>query len=60
MAGGHAWLEGMHGRGMCGRGACMPQQILRDMVNEQAVRILLECILISIRSHGNISMLTVE
>ena len=33
-------------RGACvGQGAC-PQQILRDTVNERAVRILLECILV--------------
>ena len=48
---------GMHGRevcmvgGMCGRGACMAHmptlQILRDTVNKWAVRILLECILVS-------------
>ena len=45
---------GMHGgRGMCGRGG-MPGrgwgrawQILRDTVNERAVRILLECILVT-------------
>ena len=49
---------GMHGGGVCmaggcawpgdvlGRGACVPQQILRDTVNERAVRILLECILV--------------
>ena len=43
--------------GMCGRGvyvACTPthppRQILRDIVNERAVRILLECILVSIMS----------
>ena len=44
MAGGHVW------RGhacMVGGGACMPQQILQDMVNERAVRILLECILVA-------------
>ena len=45
VAGGRVW----HG-GVCGRGACMahthPQQILRDTVNEWAVRILLECILV--------------
>ena len=45
---------GVHGRG---RGPCMvggvhgrrerPCQLLRDIVNEQAVRILLECILVS-------------
>ena len=36
----------MHGRGQ----ACTytPQQILRDTVNEWAVRILLECILVKI------------
>ena len=44
MAGGHAWQGGMHGGG----GACVPQQILRDTVNERAVRILLECILIDL------------
>ena len=38
MAGG-AWQGGMHGRG------CV-WQILRDTVNERAVRILLECILV--------------
>ena len=48
----------MHGRGacmaggVCGRGvyvaggAPTPRQILRDTVNEQTVRILLECILV--------------
>ena len=38
VAGGHAWraVHGMH----------TPQQILRDTVNERAVRILLECILL--------------
>ena len=35
---GHAWW------GACVR--CTPQQILRDTVNERAVRILLECILV--------------
>ena len=49
------------GWGMCGRGACMAggvvcvaeghawlggRGILRDVVNERAVRILLECILV--------------
>ena len=58
----HAWMGacmagGMHGRGvcmvggMCVRGACMAHmptlQILRDTVNKWAVRILLECILVS-------------
>ena len=48
---------GMHGRGgafvagdVHGRGTCMahmpPPPILRDTVNERAVRILLECILV--------------
>ena len=50
MAGGHG---GMRGRDVCGggirgRGACMAQQILWDTVNERAVRILLECILVYI------------
>ena len=59
MCGGHAWQEACMAGGMCGRGACvvvggmhgrphMPHwQILRDTVNERAVRILLECILVS-------------
>ena len=48
--GGHAWqggacmVAGVHGRG----GACVPQQILWDMVNERVVRILLECILVAV------------
>ena len=50
----------MHGRGVCGRGHVLQgdmhgrghawharPQILRDMVNERAVRILLECILVT-------------
>ena len=43
----------VHGRGACvaggmhGREVCMPPQILRDTVNERAVRILLECILVN-------------
>ena len=50
VAGGCAWQGDMHGRGgMCG-GACMAGghvwQILRDTVNERALRILLECILV--------------
>ena len=59
--GGHAWQGGMHGGGMhgkgdmCGKGAvhggsCVAGthawQILRDTVNERAVRILLECNLV--------------
>ena len=47
IVGGHAWQGGMHGRGGPAWQGCMPQQILRDMVNERAVRILLECILVS-------------
>ena len=31
---------------MHGREACVAWEILRDMVNERAVRILLECILV--------------
>ena len=56
VAGGHAWkgacMEGgMHGRAVHGRGHmhmhASPWQIPRDMVNEWAVCILLECILVS-------------
>ena len=53
---GHAWQGGVHGRGACVAGACMARgacvvgghawQILRDTVNEWAVLILLECILV--------------
>ena len=53
MAGGCAWLGGMRGRGMCvgghaGQGTQVspPRPILRVMVNERAVHILLECILV--------------
>ena len=49
---GHAWQGDMHGRrGMHGRGCAWQGcvwQILRDTVNERAVRILLECILVII------------
>ena len=38
----------MAGGIMHGRGACEPQQIPQDMVNERAVCILLECILVLI------------
>ena len=55
--GGQAWQGGMHGEGVCvvklacmakggcskGRGMC---GIRRDTINERAVRILLECILV--------------
>ena len=55
---GHVWYWGVHGGGghvWQGRGACVAGglcdrghvwQILRDAVNERAVRILLECILV--------------
>ena len=52
MAGGFAW-QGACMAGGAWQGACMaggthdpPQQIPRDMVNERAVRILLECTLV--------------
>ena len=51
--GGACIAGGMHGRGVCmargmhGRGACIVWQILRDTANERAVRIILECILVS-------------
>ena len=41
MAGGAWW-------GVCVAGRCMPWQIPWDTVNERAVRILLECILVLI------------
>ena len=49
-SGGHAWLPGgIHG---CWGHAWLPvggmHRILRDTVNERAVRILLECILVSL------------
>ena len=48
---GHAWQGGMCGGGHVWQGGVHgmpppPRQILRDTVNERAVRILLECILI--------------
>ena len=46
MAGGHVWLGGVHG---CGGHAWLPggvHMIQQDTVNERAVRILLECILV--------------
>ena len=50
---GHAWqgvcMAGMYGGGMCGRGGMCGMHaplILRDTVNERAVCILLECILV--------------
>ena len=50
MAGGHAWWGCAWQGGCVVVGACMAGghawQILRDTVNERAVRILLECILV--------------
>ena len=47
VAGGVCGRRGMRGRGPCvAGGACVAGQILREMVNEWAVRILLECILV--------------
>ena len=48
---GCAWRGNVHGRGHawrggCVAGGCVPWQILWDTVNERAVRILLECILV--------------
>ena len=43
---GHAWQKG---GGMCGGDVCPHWQILRDTVNEWAVSILLECILVFLR-----------
>ena len=48
---------GMHGRGCAWQGVCVAGgrawQILRDTVNERAVRILLECILVNIKLRKN-------
>ena len=49
---GRAWAGGVHGGGMCGRGACVgvsvpPRHHEIRLVNARAVRILLECILVS-------------
>ena len=50
MVGGVHGMGGVHGRGhVWHKGSCMActlWQILQDTVNEQAVRILLECILV--------------
>ena len=47
MAGGVHGRRGMHGGGAClAGGGGHAWQILRDMLNEWAVRILLECILV--------------
>ena len=49
VGGGRVWQGGMHGRGHSRQGVWVPPwQILRDTVNEQSVRILLECILVRI------------
>ena len=48
VAGGHAWQGGVHGGGACH--TCPPPANTTrygDTVNERAVRILLECILVS-------------
>ena len=48
VAGGHAWWVYMVGGHAWWGGVCMmPWQILRDTVNERAVRVLLECILVN-------------
>ena len=47
MAGGHAWCGHVWKGGVCGRGHVW--QILRDTVNERAVHILLECILVLVK-----------
>ena len=48
MAGGHAWW------GVCMAGGGHVWQILRAMINERAVRLLLECILVKLLcSHFN-------
>ena len=47
MEGGHAW-QGC----VCDGGACVPWQIPLDTVNERAVRILLECILVGSEFYG--------
>ena len=59
---GCAWQGSVHDRGACmAEGVCVagghawhacPQQILRDTVNERAVRILLECILVLVSIHN--------
>ena len=46
MAGGHAWQGGMHGRGRAWQGCVRGRGVAWHMVNERAVRILLECILV--------------
>ena len=45
VARGACMVGGMHGRGTCMTGG-RAWQILQDTVNERAVRILLECILV--------------
>ena len=53
MARGHVWqgvsiAGGMHGRGACMGGGMRGRGGMRDTVNERAVRILLESILVGI------------
>ena len=50
MAGGCAWQGGMHGRGYASWGACVARGggHAWHTANELAVRILLECILVSV------------
>ena len=75
VAGGHAWFPGgvrgcqgvcMVAGGMCGcRGACMVagggvRGIRRDTVNERAVRILVECILVLQDAKIPLSALQIE
>ena len=48
--GGHVWQGGMVAGGIPGRGVCVAGgHAVHDMVNELAVSILLECILIAIQ-----------
>ena len=49
MAGGMCGSGGVYGRGVCVAGG-HAWQIPRDTVNERAVRILLECILVTLYS----------
>ena len=48
--GGCLWQGGMHGIGACVAGGGPSWQIPRDTVNERAVRILLDCILVFLLS----------
>ena len=65
MVGGMHGREGMHGRGVCMAGVCawqggvwhtrLPADTTRygNTVNERAVRILLECILVFMKVYNN-------